>query len=877
MSLRSLIITSLFLFVSIYFVQPIRAQTKEVTFNQNDIDTYQLQATQLVNYLEFILNKIGSSESTAKEKDILINESFLKIFKDELVQIEDDLDENRTVPTNKEVQAYLKDIDFFFDHVEIKFEIEEVSHQIADSNYLFFKFQVNRNLKGVLINGDSVNTNKLRFIEINFDDENQDLKIASIYTTKLNEKEELQNWWNSMSTVWKDVFAKEDLMNDSMYVNQVLSFNDTTFSFLNDSLEYQIVIDTFLAFGEDTLFIQEYDTIVRTYIDTLSFDSRRFYSQMRAYINKKEFSVSDTSGITNLEPINKLTQLEYLDISGNSVQDLIPLRNLTKLEVLNCSNTQISSLHPMRYATKLQVLNASHTPISDISTLSNFIYLERLNLNYTAIENINDLVGLKSLIDLRFTHSNISDIESLNTLTSLEYLNISSTNVSSVQSLSELKSLRILVMDNTRIASLDPLVSNDSLKVVYADQSRVSAQEANTFMRQNSNSLVIFESEELADWWSKMPLAWKRVFRKYRDLDQRPTKEQLHELMKIKIIDVNGQNEIRNLDPLKKLIYLEHLDCSNTSIFNISPLQFLVDLKYLDCSSTRIVNIDAIKNLTKLEYLYLSNTNISDLRSLQRMNYLKDLEINSTRVNQVQNISSLRNLRFIHADDSKITVAESRLFIAKNKSTLLVFQSDKLKTWWYSLNAEWQSALKETLQINETNLSNEQLHQISKIESLDLTNNLQLISLMPLRNLFYIKELKLSGTQINNLNPLINLKELEKIECANNPISDLTTLMNLPKLRYLDISNISIKNFEQIQFMTKLETLICPGIQVKNLKYLENLINLRYLECYNTKIKNLNPLNDLPLVHIKCYNTNLNQKRVGKFRLEHPDCKVVYY
>lgn len=877
MSLKSLITTSLFLFVSICFVQPISAQTKYENFNQNDIDTYQLQATQLVNYLEFTLNKIGSSKSTAKEKDILINESFLKIFKNDLVQIEDDLDENRTVPTNKDVQAYLKDIDFFFDHVEIKFEIEEVSHQIADSNYLFFKFQIIRNLKGKLINGDSVNNNKLRFIEINFDDENQDLKIASIYTTKLNEKEELQNWWNTMSSEWKDVFAIDDLMNDSMYVNQVLSFNDTSFTFLNDSLEYQIVIDTFLAFGEDTLFIQEYDTIVRTYIDTLSFDSRRFYSQMRTYINKKELSVSDTSGITHLEPISKLSQLQYLDISGNSIQNLVPLRNLTKLEILNCSNTQISSLYPMRYATKLQVLNANHTPIYDISTLSNFILLERLNLNYTVIEDINDLAGLESLIDLRFTNTDISDIESLNTLTKLEYLNISSTNVSSVQSLSALKNLRILVMDNTRIASLDPLESNDSLKVVYADKSRVSAQEANTFMRQNSNSLVIFESEELADWWNKMPSAWKRVFGKYRDLDQRPTKEQLHELMKIKIIDVNSQDEIRNLDPLKKLIYLEHLDCSNTSIFNISPLQYLVDLKYLDCSSTRIANIDAIKDLTKLEYLYLSNTTISDLRSLQRMNYLKVLEINSTRVSQVQNISSLRSLRFIHADDAKITIEESRLFYAENKSTLLVFQSDKLKTWWYSLSAEWQSVLKNSLPINTNSLSNEQLHQLSRIESLDLNNNLQLVNLTPIRNLFYLKELKLSGTQIFDLNPLANLKELERIECANNPITDLTSLMSLTKLKYLDISNIPIKNFEQIQFMTSLETLICPGIQVKNLKYLENLINLKHLECYNTKIKNLNPLNDLPLVHIKCYNTNLNQKRVGKFRLEHPACKVVFY
>lgn len=877
MSLKSFILPSLFLLVSLFFVMPLSAQTEKESFNQNNIDEYQLQASQLVNYLEFTLNKIGSSKSTAKEKDILINESFLKIFKDSLVQIEDDLDEHRSVPTNKNVQAYLKDIDFFFDHVEIKFEIEEVTYHLADSNYLYFKFQINRNLKGILINGDSINNNKLRFIEINFDDENQDLKIASIYTTKLNEKEELQNWWNTMSSEWKNVFALDDLMNDSMFVAEVISFNDSIFTFLNDSLEYQILIDTFMVFDEDTLFIQEYDTVVRAFIDTMQFDSRRFYSQMRTYTNKRDLVLSDTSGVTDLGPVSKLTKLQYLDISDNLIQDLFPLRNLMNLEILNCANTQVNSLYPLRYTAKLQVLNANNTPISDLSILSNFSFLERINLNNTAINEINDLAGLENLIDLRFTNTAVTDISSLNTISNLEYLNISSTFIESINQLDNLQKLRILVMDNTLISNLNALEGLESLKVVYADKSQVSSQEANSFMHQNPDCLVIFESEELAEWWNKMPSAWKTVFRRSRDLDPRPTKEQLHELMKIKIINVQGRDQIRNLDPLKKLIYLEHLDCSNTSIFNISPLQYLVDLTYLDCSNTRIANIEAIKDLTKLEYLFLSNTNISDLRPLQRMSYLKELEINSTRVSQLQSIANLRNLRSVFADQSRISIAESRIFNKKNNSTLLVFQTDKLKVWWNSFSPEWQSVLKNSLQINNAELNSVQYHQIAKIESLDLMGNINLVDLRPLRNLFYLRELKLSGTQINDLNALANLKELELIECADNPITVLTALMYLPKLRSLNISNIPIKNFEQIQFMTSLETLICPGIQVKNLKLVEKLVNLKHLEIYNTEIKNLNPLNELSLEHLKCYNTKINQKRIDKFKAEHLGCEVVYY
>lgn len=101
--------------------------------------------------------------------------------------------------------------------------------------------------------------------------------------------------------------------------------------------------------------------------------------------------------------------------------------------------------------------------------------------------------------------------------------------------------------------------------------------------------------------------------------------------------------------------------------------------------------------------------------------------------------------------------------------------------------------------------------------------------------------------------------------------------MRLPNLTYLNISNIPIRDFEQIQHMTQLETLICPGTQIKSLKYLEYLANLSVLECYNTRIKNLNSLAGIKLEILKCYNTGLNVKRVEKFKVEHPNCEVVYY
>jgi CO dehydrogenase/acetyl-CoA synthase beta subunit len=65
------------------------------------------------------LNAIGSENTPVFEKQIMINNSFNKVFQDDKVQVEDDLDENREIYMYKDVQAYLQDIDFFFKNVKV--------------------------------------------------------------------------------------------------------------------------------------------------------------------------------------------------------------------------------------------------------------------------------------------------------------------------------------------------------------------------------------------------------------------------------------------------------------------------------------------------------------------------------------------------------------------------------------------------------------------------------------------------------------------------------------------------------------------------------------------------------------------------------------
>ena len=140
--------------------------------SKEKIAEYQAEVRQMVSFLEFSLNVIGDKTVSVNEKDIIINESYLKFFKDDKVQIEDDLDENRDVVINKDVQAYLKDVDFFFKQVQFEFNILDIANDVNHEGDLFFTVKMMRNLKGITVEGDSINSDKERYVEINVDEEN---------------------------------------------------------------------------------------------------------------------------------------------------------------------------------------------------------------------------------------------------------------------------------------------------------------------------------------------------------------------------------------------------------------------------------------------------------------------------------------------------------------------------------------------------------------------------------------------------------------------------------------------------------------------------------------------------------------------------------
>ena len=114
--------------------------------SKEELTKYENEIKSMVTYLEETMNFLGDSTSSALEKEIVFTESWSKVFTDDKVQIEDDLDVNRKTPINKDVQAYLKDIDFFFKWATFKFDVQSISNSTRDDGSVFFKATLTRHL-----------------------------------------------------------------------------------------------------------------------------------------------------------------------------------------------------------------------------------------------------------------------------------------------------------------------------------------------------------------------------------------------------------------------------------------------------------------------------------------------------------------------------------------------------------------------------------------------------------------------------------------------------------------------------------------------------------------------------------------------------------
>jgi hypothetical protein len=793
-----------------------KAEKKPAEEKKSDAIQDEKKVRDIVAFLEYVLNTIGSSGTATSDKEVLITESYGKIFRDSKVQVEDDLDEERDVSTNKDIVAYLKDVDFFFKEVRFEFTIDAITSGTNSSGQIFYKVSLKRNLKGITTEGKAVNNTKPRFIEVNYDPVKQDLKIESIYTHEFNDKAALSKWWKQLSFEWQDIFKKKlNLLTDSVGLGDIRNISAITD----------------LDLGGNS-FIQSLDPL----------------GQLSSL---KNLSLSGTK-VTDLTAIRNLTELVSIDLSNTRIYDLSVLKYADKLERLNISHTSVIDISVLEKMPALNFLDASYTPITDFSPIARISELKHLDFRATSIQDLSPVQGLSQLRDLNISTTPVEDIAPLAGLTALEVLTIDSTRVSTVEPLKGLVNLKILNVNHTSVSDLKPLQKLPKLETVYCDQTQVKREAADAFMVANPSVLVVFDSKDLKAWWNTLSPEWQATLVKAANIGSDPSKEDLAKVTAIDSVNLGGVGRIRSLEPLRRLQKLQVLVANNTSIMDLSPISALAALRYLDVSATDISDFTPIGKLRKLKVLHADKTKVDNLEALTRIPALEIIYVDQTPVHD-------------------ITVQE---FLLRNPKTLVVHKTIHLNRWWKMISPEWKDVFRAQMQ--DTSSSRENLHRLVEKEALQF-KDAPVKELAALSEFIRLKELHFSGTSISDITLPANITTLKSLHATNGPVQKLDPLRALVTLEDLDISNTPIDELKPVSSLVNLKRFNCSGTQIRKLDPLANLQYLELVDCGNTRVSNLDPLLNPPLKTLKCYNTKVNSREIESFKKKKPECNVVYY
>lgn len=795
--------------------QTIKGYTKE------QIADFSSKVEDQILFLEYLLNTVGSDETSARDKDVIIRESYLKIFRDAKVQIEDDLLQDRKVVTNKDVTAYLKDIEFFYKNVQFKFKIREVKPGQKENGEVFFLASLDRTITASGLNGEKITNTKPRFVEVNLQENSQDLKIVSIYTTKVSRDEELKAWWNGLTPSWKTYFKER--------------FSLTASDSADLDMLYRFVS-----------------------IDSLNLSGNESIRSLAPLSELRDLKVIDISGtnIVDLGPISNVTFLESLNISGTPTSEIQFIKYSDRLKYLDLSNTQVDSIAELLNLKNLISLKIQKAPIVSFAVLNEFQNLEELDLLESGFNNAENIKSLKKLKKLVLARNYLVNFSSLSELTSLTYLDLSETNLQELTPLSEMSELEILDITKTPVSDLNPIANLPKLKKISADETQITPTIADNFVRTHPSVLLIHHVKDLESWWEGLSSAWKQVLKRNNPLitSDQPSIEVLTQTVMVNKIDLDSAG-IETLNPITRLVNLSEVDFSNNPL--IDDLLPLSELKKLN----RVVG---------------KNTSVTDLSSITEVQGLELIDLEGSPIKSIKPLLGLPKLTYLNVNEADFFTEEVPEVLLIKPDLTIVYRTSELESWWMEMNSEWRDIFRSRFSLPESP-STEQLHILTSRAELTL-ERVGIQDLSPLQVFSNLRKLVVFDAPLTSVTHISGLRLLTSLRLSRVPVVDFLPISGLAKLEELDISNTGIEALEPLTYLLELKRLNLSGTNLKTLKGLETLYNLEELDVASTNLRSLKPLDGLSnMKRLICFNTRLTSRAVDSFRSSHPECEVRFY
>ncbi len=316
----------------------------------------------------------------------------------------------------------------------------------------------------------------------------------------------------------------------------------------------------------------------------------------------------------------------------------------------------------------------------------------------------------------------------------------------------------------------------------------------------------------------------------------------------IQKFSIEKTTDITDWSSLKKLKDLEYLKIDNGShptddSVSLASLAELTSLKEIHILGKRVTDTEVISTLTELESVSFVNTQLASLGFLSQIKGLKKLTLSGTN-HTFTNYDTLRKLNQLTTLDVSYNpqATADNLDVFSDVSTLTkvdVSYCENLKSLGFLYGSTGK--LQEFYAVGCTNIGNfDMLIRCQKLKKVDISNS-SAKNVKFLVNKLYIKDLRLSHTEVSSISELAQSIELERLDVSYTQVDSINFLHNMTKLKRLNISHSNITDVSALSGCTALIDFDCSNTPLSSIAGMDQCINLTKINIGHTMISDLTP------------------------------------
>ncbi|CAL6093155.1 leucine-rich_repeat domain-containing protein [Hexamita inflata] len=167
----------------------------------------------------------------------------------------------------------------------------------------------------------------------------------------------------------------------------------------------------------------------------------------------------------------------------------------------------------------------------------------------------------------------------------------------------------------------------------------------------------------------------------------------------------------------------------------------------------------------------------------------------------------------------------------------------------------------EVLLLNNNNLENDQLNNLSKFKKLrNLDVSCNNVDLTHLHNVTSLTKLSMQACGLQNIEQITSLLNLKDLDLKINRDIDICPLYQLISLTKLNIQSCNLKQIDKIGQLINLQVLDLSDNLLQHINSISRLVNLKELNIMSNEGVDITPLGDLPgLVSLDLESCGLKQ------------------